>query len=114
LTKKGVPAGCFGGAPRNHSAGKGGLRMSQEHIELRRFSVVELRRVDRMLAELARPTLDEESITPQTRAAMVQVGIVVSGRASRKDLVESLWSRKRSLLRQVGSLGDWGPMQPVA
>lgn len=88
--------------------------MSQEHMELRGAGVMEIRRVDRILSELTRPTLDEESVTPQARAAMVQVGIVVSGRASRKDLIESLWSRKRSLLRQVGSLGDWGPMQPVA
>jgi siroheme synthase (precorrin-2 oxidase/ferrochelatase) len=88
--------------------------MSQEYIELRGSSVVELRRVDRILSELARPTLNDESISPSTRAAMVQVGIVVSGRASRKDLIERLWGRKRTLLRQVGSLGDWGPMQPVA
>ncbi|HVC77192.1 MAG TPA: hypothetical protein VND96_11840 [Candidatus Micrarchaeaceae archaeon] len=83
------------------------------HRDARRC-VIELRRVDRILSELTRPSLDQESISPQTRAAMVEVGIVVSGRASRKDLVERLWSRKRSLLRQVGSLGDWGPMQPVA
>jgi hypothetical protein len=88
--------------------------MSQEHIELRGSSVVELRRVDRILTELARPTLDEESVTHQTRAAMVQVGIVVSGRASRQDLVESLWRRKRTLLRQGHSLGDWGRFRPVA
>ena len=88
--------------------------MSQEHIELRGTRVVELRRVDRILSELSRPTLDEDSITPQTRAALVQVGMVVSGLASRKDLIQSLWDRKRVLLRQVGSLGDWGPMQPVA
>ena len=88
--------------------------MSQEYSELRGTCVVELRRVDRILSELARPCLDEGSIAPQTRAAMVQVGIVVSGRASRKDLVERLWSRKRSLLRQVGTLGAWGPTQPVA
>jgi hypothetical protein len=88
--------------------------VSQEYVELRGSSAVELTRVDRILTELARPTLDEESISPSTRAAMVQVGIVVSGRASRKDLIESLWGRKRTLLRQSGSLGGWGPLQPVA
>ena len=88
--------------------------MSQDYIEIRGTSVVELRRLDRILSELARPSLDEEAIAPQTRAAMVQVGVVVSGRASRKDLIERLWSRKRSLLRQVVSLSDWGPAQPVA
>ncbi|HEY8815777.1 MAG TPA: hypothetical protein VIP57_11830 [Candidatus Dormibacteraeota bacterium] len=88
--------------------------MSQEYIELRGTSVVELRRVERILSELTRPSLDEESIAPTTLAAMIQVGIVVSGRASRRDLIERLWSRKRSLLRRVGSVGDWGPMLPVA
>ena len=88
--------------------------MSQEYVELSGTSMVELRRVDRILSELARPCLEEEAIAPQTRAAMVQVGVVVSGRASRRDLIECLWSRKRSLLRQVARLGDWGPMQPVA
>jgi hypothetical protein len=88
--------------------------MSQEYIELSASSAVELARVDCILSELARPTLDEESIPPATRAAMVQVGIVVSGRASRKDLIESLWGRKRTLLRQSGSLHGRGPLLPVA
>ena len=85
---------------------KGGHGVSQEFIELRGSCVIELRRVDRILSELARPTLDGEPISPATQAAMAQVGIVVGGRASRKDLIERLWGRKRSLLRQVGCLGD--------
>jgi hypothetical protein len=88
--------------------------MSQEHTELRGSSAVELTRVDRILSELARPTVGDNSIPPSTRAAMVHVGIVVSGQASRKDLIESLWGRKRILLRQSGSLGGWSPLQPVA
>jgi len=88
--------------------------MSQEYIELRGSSAVELARLNRILSELARPTLGEEAIAPSTRAAMVEVGIVVSGRASRKVLIDRLWGRKRSMLRQAGSTGDWGPMQPVA
>ena len=88
--------------------------MSQEVIELRGSGVIELRRVDRILTDLARPTLDDQSISTATRAAMVHVGIVVSGHASRKDLIERLWGRKRTLLRQVRAHGDWGPLQPVA
>ena len=88
--------------------------MSQEYIELPASSAVELGRLNRILSELARPPLDEEDIAPSTRAAMVEVGIVVSGRASRKDLIDRLWGRKRSMLRHASSRGDWGPMQPVA
>ena len=88
--------------------------MSQEYIEQRGSSAVELGRLNRILSELARPSLDEEAIAPSTRAAMVEVGIVVSDRALRKDLIDRLWGRKRSLLRQASSLGDWGPMEPVA
>lgn len=88
--------------------------MSQEYTEQRGSGAVELTHVDRILAELARPTLDDDSIPPSTRAALVQVGIVVSGRASRKDLIDSLWGRKRTLLRLSGSPAGWGPLQPVA
>jgi hypothetical protein len=88
--------------------------LSQEYVEPRGSSVVEVRRLDRILSELARPMLEEESIAPSTRAAMVQVGIVVSGDASRRDLIERLWERKRAVLRLAKSPGDWGPMQPVA
>jgi hypothetical protein len=88
--------------------------MSQEHIELRANSAFELRRVDRVLGELARPCLDGDSMPPATREALLQIGIVVGGSASRKDLIEGLWGRKRSLLRQMSALGDWGPARPVA
>jgi hypothetical protein len=88
--------------------------VSQEHIELRGYSVIELRRVDRVISELARPALDEDSMTPATREALLQLGICVAGEASRRDLIQRLWGRKRSLLRQMSALGDWGPMQPVA
>jgi len=88
--------------------------MSQEHIELRGSSVIELRRVDRVISELARPALDEDSTSPATREALLQLGICVTGDASRRDLIKRLWGRKRSLLRQMSALGDWGPVQPVA
>jgi hypothetical protein len=80
--------------------------MSQEGIELRRL--------ERILSELARPTLHHESITLSTRVAMMQIGLVVSGQASRRDLIERLWGRKRTLLRRLSLVGDRGPMQPVA
>jgi hypothetical protein len=88
--------------------------MSQEYIELKGSRAFELRRVDRILSELARPVLDESSIAPSTRAALLQIGICVAGDASRKDLVERLWGRKRSIRRQLGDVGEWAPMPPVA
>jgi hypothetical protein len=90
------------------------MRMSQEHIELRGSSAFQLRRVDRILSELVRPALDEDWMPASTRDALTQVGICVVGDASRKDLVEALWGRKRALLRQLRSPGDWGPMPPAA
>jgi hypothetical protein len=86
--------------------------MSQEHIELRGSGGLELRRLDRVLSELARPALYEDSMAPSTRDALLQMGICVGGDASRRDIIERLWGRKRSLLRQMSALGDRGPMQP--
>lgn len=88
--------------------------MSQERIELRGSCAVELRRVDRVLLELARPILEEDSMGPSTREALLQLGICVGGDASRKDLIERLWDRKRTLLRQMSGLDDGGPLRPVA
>jgi hypothetical protein len=88
--------------------------MSQDYVELRASSVFELRQVDRVLSELARPALDEDTMAPSTRDTLLQLGICVGGDASRRDLIERLWDRKRSLLRRLSSAGDWGPMRPVA
>ena len=88
--------------------------MSQDFRELRGSSVVELRRLDRILSGLARPTLEEESMAVSTLVALREIGIVVCGKASRTHLIERLWARKRTLLRRAGSVGEWGPWQPVA
>jgi hypothetical protein len=88
--------------------------MSQQHIELRGSCAFELQRVDRVLSELARPALHENSMAPSTLAAVAQLGIGAGDDLSRKELIERLWGRKRTLLRQMSSLGDWGPMRPVA
>ena len=88
--------------------------MSQDHIELRGSNAMELRRVDRVISELARPILDEDSMSLSTREALLLLGICIAGDASRRDLIERLWGRKRSLLRQMSAVAGWGPMQPVA
>ncbi|HVD46766.1 MAG TPA: hypothetical protein VNG70_05740 [Candidatus Limnocylindria bacterium] len=88
--------------------------MSQDHYELHGSRFFELRRVDRILSELARPALEEDFLAPSTKVALAQIGICVGGDATRRDLIERLWSRKRSLLRQAKAINDWGPFQPVA
>jgi len=87
--------------------------MSQEHIELRGASAFELQRVDRILCELARPVIDEE-LSPHAWEELLQLGIRVGGDATRRDLVERAWGRKRALLRQMSALDDRGPQLPVA
>jgi hypothetical protein len=88
--------------------------MSQEDIELRGSSAVEIGRIDRILSQLARPAMDAETVAPSTRDALLQLGICAGGDASRRDLIEHLWGRKRTLMRRMSALGDWGPMPPVA
>jgi hypothetical protein len=88
--------------------------MSQDRFELRGSGSFELRRVDLVLAELARPVLCEDSVEAATRDALLQLGICVGGEASRRDLIERVWGRKRALLRQMSALDNWGPLQPVA
>lgn len=88
--------------------------MSHDFMELRGSRVIELRRLDRILSDLARPTLEEDSMPPSTRAALTEIGIVVSGEASRRHLIQRLWARKRTLLRDRRSRVQWGPWQPVA
>lgn len=88
--------------------------MSQEYIELRGSSAIELCRVDRVISEVARPSLDQDSMSPSTRDALARLGICVGGDAQRKDLIERLWDRKRSLLSRMSAIGDRGPMRPGA
>jgi hypothetical protein len=87
--------------------------MSQEYIELRGSRAFELRRVDSVLSQLARPAPVEDGMSASTRDALAGLGICVAGDATRKDLIECLWGRKRSLLSQMRTRGD-GPWQPVA
>jgi hypothetical protein len=88
--------------------------MSQDYVELHGSGAFELRKLDRVLSELTRPALAEDSIAPATRVAVVRLGICVAGDASRRHLIERLWSRKRSVLRQMSATNNWGPFQPVA
>jgi hypothetical protein len=71
--------------------------LSQGPFEFSGISVFELARLNRAIAQLARPALYDEEPAPQ-----------------RKEMIEVLWGRKRALLRLVDPSGGWTPNQPVA
>ncbi|HEX7264554.1 MAG TPA: hypothetical protein VF383_10300 [Candidatus Dormibacteraeota bacterium] len=68
--------------------------MSRGTFEFTGGHVLELTRLNRALAQLARPGSQEE--WPQLR----------------QELIERLWSRKRQLLRQAGVARQWGQDHP--
>lgn len=68
--------------------------MSQGTFEFTGGQVFELTRLNRALAQLARPGSEEE--WPQLR----------------QELIKRLWSRKRQLLRQAGEACEWEQDHP--
>jgi hypothetical protein len=89
--------------------------MSQGTLEFTGGHAFELTRVNRALAQLARPGSREEWLSPLTRADLVGLGVFAGARAPlRHELIERLWSRKRALLRQAANADGWGPGLPVA
>src|SRR5487761_599978 len=59
--------------------------MSQDYIEILGTSVVELRRLDRILSELARPSLDEGAIAPPAGRLAQRLGPGAARRVSFPD-----------------------------
>jgi hypothetical protein len=89
--------------------------MSQGRLEFNGGHVFELTRVNRALAQLARPGSREEWRSPLSRADLVGLSIFAAGRPPlRHELIERLWSRKRQLQRQAAKYDGWGPEFPVA
>jgi hypothetical protein len=97
--------------------------MSQGTLEFTGTHAFELTRVNRTLAQLARPGSKEEWLSPLSRADLVGLGVfdgtwrppATSSRGpERKELIERLWSRKRQLLRQAAADDGWHPEYPVA
>jgi hypothetical protein len=77
---------------------------------MRGMPAFELHRLDRILSELARPSLDPRVIDPQTRERLAGVGIAVGGRLSRSSLIERVWDRKRELMQRMSRRDQWGPL----
>ena len=90
--------------------------MSQGTFEFNGAHVFELTRLNRTLAQLARPGSREEWLSPLSRADLVGLGVFAGDSAPRRqELIERLWSRKRQLLRQASAADFWGPEHlPVA
>jgi hypothetical protein len=83
--------------------------MSEGTFEFNGGHVFELPRLDRALAQLARPGSREEWLAPLSRADLFGLGVFAHGSApNRQELIERLWSRKRQLLRQA-SRDIWEP-----
>jgi hypothetical protein len=91
------------------------VEMSQGTLEFTGGHAFELTRINRALAQLARPGSREEWLSPLSRADLVGLGVFAGARAPlRHELIERLWSRKRELLRQAANTDGWGPEFPVA
>jgi hypothetical protein len=91
------------------SPGTGGTPLSQDLSELRRPHAMELHRLDRILADLARPVLDADLIDSATRERLRSIGIVIGGTPARSILIQRVWDRKRALISRMASAGDLEP-----
>ena len=74
----------------------------------------ELRLLDRLLAEVARPVPSEAWAIPFTVSELIELGLHGAGSMDQKALIEQLWGRKRLLLRDIQPDHDGGLMPPVA
>ena len=73
----------------------------------------ELRRLDHVMADLTRPG-GRQTVPKWLIPELRDLGVVVNASATRKDLLERLWARKRSLIGQLSSFGGPGETTPIA
>jgi hypothetical protein len=83
-----------------YSAGNGNSFSSPWH---------ELYRLDRVLAQLTRPSLDEAGISASLRDQIRELGLPLRRAARREELIAEVWGRKRPLLRRLDDLDDDTP-----
>src|SRR5258706_16444959 len=105
LCSKGGATGCFSGPP---------LRMKDGSYQFSGDQIRELRRLDRVLSQVARPVPSEAWAAPLGASELLGLGLYASGSLDQKALVERLWGRKRTLLRAIEPDPDGGLMPPVA
>lgn len=74
----------------------------------------ELRLLERLLAQVARPVPSETWAIPFTASELMELGLRGAGSRDQKAIIEQLWGRKRVLLRAIEPDPDGGLMPPVA
>ena len=72
----------------------------------------ELNELDRLLGQLARPSLLGARVPHSLRDELREKGLCLGRSDDREELIEKLWSRKRPLLRQLSAFDD--PLPPCA
>ena len=82
--------------------------MSQDLFEFREPQAFHLRRLDLILAELARPALDADAVGQPTRERLIGLGIAIGGTPRRRELIQRVWDRKRGLVHNMKAAGGWG------
>jgi hypothetical protein len=84
-----------------YSAGSGGYTF--------RSPWHELYRLDRVLAQLTRPSLDESGVSPSLRDQLRALGLPLRRSAGREELIAEVWGRKRPLMRRLDGFDDTPP-----
>ena len=70
---------------------------------------LEVRRLDRLLAQVTRPSLSGSGLSASMRDQLRDAGLTVGRRPRRDALVTELWVRKRPLLRGLDGFDDLMP-----
>jgi hypothetical protein len=73
---------------------------------------MELNRLDRILAQLTRPSPLDASLPAALNDQLRALGLSLGREPRREELIAELWGRKRPLMRQLYAFDD--PMPPCA
>jgi hypothetical protein len=69
----------------------------------------EICRLDRILAQLTRPSLEGSGLSPALRDQLRDLGLPLRRAARREELIAEVWGRKRPLLRRLDTSDDTPP-----
>lgn len=69
----------------------------------------ELYRLDKVLAQLTRPSLPGSGLPPSLRDQIRSLGLPVHRATRREELIAEVWGRKRPLLRRLDTSDDTPP-----